>query len=278
MKKTFLLFLPVILIFFLASFIFPCNPASGASENKGLLTVIAVDTSGNKLNAPFTFSGFSNQYETGGNGQTLLYITVNATYTIKFGSISGYTIIQPPKGTKRIKVTQAGQKVTVKAVYKKSGGSGSGGTSSAASEWTSAHNKWRDTVKTSHLTWSTELANYAQEWADYLKKSNSCYMEHRSNLGKNYKNTGENLAWNWSSVNPATAYTPTQVVNLWGNEVADYTYSSNSCKSGAQCGHYTQVIWSATTQVGCGKATCGNSWIYVCEYYPPGNYVGQKPY
>jgi pathogenesis-related protein 1 len=48
------------------------------------------------------------------------------------------------------------------------------------------------------------------------------------------------------------------------------------------CGHFTQVIWKATQLVGCGKAQGtpqkGGSTYIVCNYYPSGNYAGQKPY
>jgi len=39
-------------------------------------------------------------------------------------------------------------------------------------------------------------------------------------------------------------------------------------------GHYTQMVWKNTKEVGCGFA--GSS--LVCRYSPPGNYFGQKPY
>jgi hypothetical protein len=66
--------------------------------------------------------------------------------------------------------------------------------------------------------------------------------------------------------------------------VSDYDYATNKC-SGV-CGHYTQIVWGATTHLGCAKKTCTTnnpfgkgSWeIWVCNYSPPGNFVGKKPY
>lgn len=71
----------------------------------------------------------------------------------------------------------------------------------------------------------------------------------------------------------------------WVSEASSYDYATNSC-SGV-CGHYTQVVWRATSMLGCAVKTCSQNspfgghpdWtIVVCEYDPPGNYVGQKPY
>jgi hypothetical protein len=56
--------------------------------------------------------------------------------------------------------------------------------------------------------------------------------------------------------------------------------SSNvGCAATAVCGHYTQVIWAATTKVGCGVAS-GMNWatIIVCNFNPGGNVAGQLPY
>ena len=40
-----------------------------------------------------------------------------------------------------------------------------------------------------------------------------------------------------------------------------------------------KIVWSNTTEVGCGMALCSdNSQFWVCNYTPPGNYRGQKPY
>jgi len=74
---------------------------------------------------------------------------------------------------------------------------------------------------------------------------------------------------------------PTQVVDAWGAELADYSPATGSCAPHRQCGHYTQIVWADTTKVGCGIHTCpgltyGSS--VVCNYAPGGNIGGQRPY
>jgi uncharacterized protein YkwD len=149
-----------------------------------------------------------------------------------------------------------------------------------AKEMVAAHNQVRASAKPTPkpslppMTWSPEAARVAQAWA------NACRFEHNAKRGK----YGENLA----AAAPPGSRTNAQVVHDWGAEAADYTYSSNTCAPGKVCGHYTQVVWRDTTQVGCATAICTKNspfgarapkWqLWVCNYTPPGNYVGRKPY
>lgn len=154
---------------------------------------------------------------------------------------------------------------------------------SFADNWKSdiiqTHNKWRNAVKVPSLTWSDELAKSAQGYADKLKNTQHCQMVHSHTNG-----IGENLFWaspvRYSNGTSAVqAVTGTQVVDDWGKEKQDYNYQINTCKKGKMCGHYTQVVWAGTKQVGCGRAVCDDkSQVWVCQYSPAGNYVGQKPY
>jgi hypothetical protein len=43
-------------------------------------------------------------------------------------------------------------------------------------------------------------------------------------------------------------------------------------------GHYTQVVWKTTTEIGCGMATGSANDYLVCQYSPGGNVIGQAPY
>lgn len=154
-----------------------------------------------------------------------------------------------------------------------------------------AHNKIRDIYQLPKLSWDSSLAAYAQRWADHQKAKDQCRMKHRSHQkiteGKSY---GENLAYNWiSTAVPLGVYmsSPEKVVKSWSGECKDYSYGQNSCRAGEQCGHFTQVVWHSTRRVGCAVITCdGNeSWygegrleLWVCNYDPPGNYIGQWPY
>lgn len=136
---------------------------------------------------------------------------------------------------------------------------------------TDAHNKYRKKTGVPNLVWSPEIAAYAQKWAEYLKANNRCKMKHRSHAGKKEKPYGENLAWAGGKELGAD-----EVVEMWYEEIKDYNYANNSCR--AVCGHYTQVVWKTSRKVGCGMTRCGNEEVWVCNYDPPGNWVGQKPY
>ena len=147
------------------------------------------------------------------------------------------------------------------------------------------HNHWRKAVRVSALSWSPSLAAYAQVWADELAAL-GCKMEHRPRGGAFEQRYGENLFWAspvmWTDgrreVQPRT---PTHVIDTWGEQKQWYEYRSNRCAapSGESCGHYTQMVWARSREVGCAMTICDNKGqIWVCNYDPPGNYIGQRPY
>lgn len=130
------------------------------------------------------------------------------------------------------------------------------------------HNYWRaDVGVTEKLEWSEEMADWAADWAKKLKRKN-CGWEHRPD-----NDFGENLF-----KGTAGAFDAAYVVDAWASEKADYNYDKNKCKPGKMCGHYTQIIWQTTKKVGCAKIECDGMDIWVCNYDPPGNWVGEKPY
>lgn len=149
---------------------------------------------------------------------------------------------------------------------------------------TEAHNKVRAEVGVKGLAWSDDLTTYAQEWADHLALEQGCRMQHRSHQADIGDDYGENLYWaSARRLSDGTVefqkITPENVVRSWAQEVADYSSEENSCRTGKVCGHYTQIVWEKTVQVGCGRAVCSDkSQIWVCNYDPPGNVVGQRPY
>lgn len=143
-----------------------------------------------------------------------------------------------------------------------------------------AHNNWRAEVGVGPLSWAPDLAEASLSWAGFLATGNACSMQHSRDRG----NVGENLYWAsalmWSNGRrDVQAVTPEAVVGSWGDEVADYDIQTNACRAGRMCGHYTQVVWRNTREVGCAAQICPNKeQIWVCRYRPAGNWVGQRPY
>lgn len=130
-----------------------------------------------------------------------------------------------------------------------------------------AHNQARAQVGVGKLEWSAELARIARGHADTLR-GQGCRMRHSGAPG-----IGENLAWA-----SGQRLSPAEAVRMWVNERRHYDSKRHTCAAGQQCGHYTQVVWAGTNRMGCGVARCGNSEVWVCNYAPPGNVVGQPPY
>lgn len=118
------------------------------------------------------------------------------------------------------------------------------------------------------LVWDESIAQAAQAYAD------TCPSYHSST------NYGENLAWGWPSRTAQNA-----MIGWYDEEKVLYNFVNNTC-SGV-CGHYTQVVWAATSKVGCGKKFCssfvrfleyGSGHVYVCQYSTAGNVNQNRPY
>ena len=131
------------------------------------------------------------------------------------------------------------------------------------------HNKWRSEVGVVNVKWSVEVARSAQKWADELGRR-GCAMKHSSD-----RKYGENIFWS-SGMNP----TAEDVTNDWAAEIKFYKKGTKiSYSNYSNFGHYTQMVWSSTTEIGCGRAKCAHGKeVWVCQYNPAGNYIGEKPY
>ena len=136
--------------------------------------------------------------------------------------------------------------------------------SPVASEMLAAHSAVRASLKIPPLTWSDQLAARAQEWANTLLARGQFQHRPKSEYGENlFDIFGETAS-------------PQRVVEAWASESADYDYASNKCRK--VCGHYTQIVWASTKKVGCGVARNSRREVWVCNYDPPGNCVGTRPY
>jgi uncharacterized protein YkwD len=143
---------------------------------------------------------------------------------------------------------------------------------SMAAEIIAAHNRYRSELGLSDLKWSERLSGNAQEWASHLASKGGNTLEHSRNSGE-----GENL---WLGTTGAFSYQ--QMVDGWGDEKQYFKAGQfpdvSTTGNWSDVGHYTQIIWRDTTEVGCATASAGGNDILVCRYSPPGNFMGQSVY
>jgi len=132
-------------------------------------------------------------------------------------------------------------------------------------DYVNAHNAARSEVGVPNIVWNKTVAAFAQSYAN--KHKGDCQLIHS---GGRY---GENLAGSTGDLSGSDA------VKLWVSEKSNYYSNSNSCAAGKVCGHYTQVVWENSLRLGCAKVRCDNGGTFItCNYDPPGNYVGERPY
>ncbi|KAK7884739.1 hypothetical protein WMY93_027862 [Mugilogobius chulae] len=138
------------------------------------------------------------------------------------------------------------------------------------------HNRYRGVVQPSAsamlpLRWDGNLKLVAEGYAA------KCVWNHNPEL----EDTGENLFAGTGELDLERA------LEKWFLERMDYNYYNNSCEEDKMCGHYTQMVWADTQQVGCAVHLCaqmeGLDWtepsnFLVCNYFPAGNYEGMRPY
>lgn len=145
--------------------------------------------------------------------------------------------------------------------------------SSALSE----HNTYRATHHAPKMTLSDSLNSSAQTWADRIASTG--VFEHSGASG-----VGENIYASYTTQSSIAADTLADgAVKSWYDEVANYNYGNPGFSS--ETGHFTQVVWKGSTQVGCGAAkgtatidgTQYNAFYVVCQYTAPGNVSGQFP-
>ncbi len=111
------------------------------------------------------------------------------------------------------------------------------------------------------LQWSDALAQEAQAWADHLRDS-GCQLEHSGG------DTGENLA-----AGTEGTLSPEAVAEMWYGEVSQYDFDRGGFSM--DTGHFTQLVWVGSTQIGCGVTSCDGLDIWVCNYGPAGNVSGE---
>ncbi|KAF4114682.1 Golgi-associated plant pathogenesis-related protein 1-like [Onychostoma macrolepis] len=126
-------------------------------------------------------------------------------------------------------------------------------------EFLEAHNQYRKQHQAPELTYSDELSSAAQKWADHLQSKKS--------LSHSDTENGENVYYSFSSVKK----TPKgkEAVDSWYSEIKDYDFSSPGYQP--QTGHFTQVVWKSSTELGVGLATDGKTVFVVGQYRPAGN-------
>merc|ERR1712061_17464 len=128
-----------------------------------------------------------------------------------------------------------------------------------------AHNTYRAKHGVGALKLNAELNALAQEWADHLIAEGT--FEHRPN-----NNAGENI---YMSSGSAAQDQAQGAVDSWYSEIKDYTFGREPSRGGPVTGHFTQVVWKGSSEVGVGVAQKGSKVIVVANYSPPGNYMGQ---
>lgn len=137
--------------------------------------------------------------------------------------------------------------------------------------WLAAHNAERAEFGVTPLRWSEQLEREAAQWAQRLAREE--VLRHSSNDERDGR--GENL---WMGT--AGYYSPDQMIAQFADEKRQFRPGQfprvSTTGNWADVGHYTQIVWADTREVGCAAARGARFDILVCRYYPAGNVIGER--
>lgn len=128
-----------------------------------------------------------------------------------------------------------------------------------------AHNYFRCRHGQNALIWDSTVAASAEAWAGTCPSQGSNPAHLRQDGTSAYDLSppcGENVA--------AGQQSPEAAVEAWYSEITDPGYTpgtANQPPTGT--GHYTALIWAATTKLGCAQEACASgtpSPVHVCHY------------
>lgn len=131
------------------------------------------------------------------------------------------------------------------------------------------HNQERTALGLQPYYWSVPLAEGAQQHANYLARTGVLAHASREGRGTARENLNQGMiGWNAD-----------QMIDNWLDEKRLFRPGifPNVSATGDwnQVGHYSQMIWPDTSEIGCGMATgSGFQWL-VCRYSPGGNKDGR---
>jgi hypothetical protein len=127
-------------------------------------------------------------------------------------------------------------------------------------------NEYRRLHQAPPLVFSPVISEISQSWADHMANNNVFEHSVRSIYG-------ENIAMTSNVGNDAMI----QSIDMFYSEVSLYDYKKPVFSS--QTGHFTQLVWMNTKEIGLGISTSSNGYTYICtHYYPPGNYANDFIY
>ena len=126
-------------------------------------------------------------------------------------------------------------------------------------QFLATHNAYRAKHNTPPMTLNSELTAAAQKWADHLLAIGA--LQHSETQD------GENV-YSMSGF-PTVKVAGKDAVDAWYKEIKDYSWSSPGFASNT--GHFTQVVWKDSTELGVGMASDGNRVFVVGQYRPAGN-------
>lgn len=133
------------------------------------------------------------------------------------------------------------------------------------------HNCHRANHSAPAVVWNETLASQAQ-W-----KSDKCQWS--EGVPANWGTLGINIAGGSYGIPKVKPNPSDMITGLWYNSemenFPEYGVASPPMGNFENWGHFTQVVWPGSHQIGCGLTDCGNKWFGLCLYKPAGNWLGE---